>query len=115
MAENTVPDVSKDISAGEQERIISEYRRKSKRLPGIIVGCVAIVFLGWGLAYIFPVPYMTPGDIFLSGIVLLMLIFSASVYFYYRCPRCRAPLPTKGAGANAADDVSCPKCGVRLK
>jgi DNA-directed RNA polymerase subunit RPC12/RpoP len=116
MIENLSTNAAPDISGKEQARIISEYSHKSKRLPRILVFCAASVFLGWGLAYIFPIPHLTPGDVFLLGIILIILLFSASIFFYYRCPKCRAPLPTKGIGASTADnDENCPKCGVRLK
>ena len=113
MIENTAPNVAPDISAEEQARIISQYKHKSKRLPIIMMGCVATIILGWGLAYVFPLPNLTPGDIFLVGVVLIILLFSLSIFFYYRCPKCRAPLPTKGIRTDGAEN--CPKCGVRLK
>ena len=119
MIENTNPKATPVISFEEQARIISQYKHKSKRLPLIMIGCVATIILGWGLDYLYPLPNLTPGDVFLIGVAMIILLFSLSVYLYYRCPKCRAPLPTKGKSSSSGPDTddaeNCPKCGVRLK
>lgn len=113
MTEDTKPKSAPDIPAEEQARIINKYKHKTKRLPVIMIGCVIAIIIGWMIDYVYPLPNLTPGDVFLIGVAMMILLFSLSVFLYYRCPKCRAPLPTRGKNADNAEN--CPKCGVRLK
>lgn len=117
MTENTIFDTSKDISAKEQELIISKY--KKRRWTFIVTSIIFTTAMGCGLVLLYNIffdnkikewhvvrGYLLP----LYFFIIIMLITIIISLVYYRCPKCNASLPSRVVGLK-----KCFKCGVRLK